>query len=167
MRGNRALGTEFLSSQPAEVRAGISEVIGSADGKKFRSYAQSLTEVLLGYANEHLRSLASRYAVIRVPSSEMELQMVDRDMGDEVRSVNSLSGGEGFLVSLALALGLSSLSSHTTRVESLFIDEGFGSLDPDTPWKLRWRLSIRFKLPAGRWESFPMSRVWLRGSGSE
>jgi DNA repair protein SbcC/Rad50 len=111
----------------------ISEVIGSADGKKFRTYAQSLTlEVLLGYANEHLKSLAPRYAVIRVPSSEMELQMVDRDMGDEVRSVNSLSGGEGFLVSLALALGLSSLSSHTTRVESLFIDEGFGSLDPDT-----------------------------------
>lgn len=124
-----------IASQRArtELWQRVSEIIGSADGKKFRTYAQSLTlEVLLGYANEHLQSLAPRYAVVRAPSSEMELQMVDRDMGDEVRSVNSLSGGESFLVSLALALGLSSLSSHTTQVESLFIDEGFGSLDPDT-----------------------------------
>lgn len=122
-----------VQTQKYELWGRISEVIGSADGKKFRTYAQSLTlEVLLCHANEHLKSLAPRYAVVRVPSSEMELQMIDQDMGDEVRSVNSLSGGESFLVSLALALGLSSLSSHTTRVESLFIDEGFGSLDPDT-----------------------------------
>ncbi len=53
-------------------------------------------------------------------------------MGDELRSVHSLSGGESFLVSLALALGLASLSSHRVRVESLFIDEGFGSLDADS-----------------------------------
>jgi len=53
-------------------------------------------------------------------------------MGNEIRSVHSLSGGESFLVSLALALGLASLSSHRMNVESLFIDEGFGSLDPVT-----------------------------------
>jgi exonuclease SbcC len=88
--------------------------------------------VLLGYANEHLRGLAPRYRVAPVPGAEMELQMVDRDQGDELRGVNSLSGGESFLVSLALALALSSLTSATTRVESLFIDEGFGTLDQDT-----------------------------------
>jgi len=116
-----------------ELWQGLSELIGSADGKKFRTYAQSLTlDVLLGYANEHLFSLAPRYGVMRVPQAEMELQMVDRDMGDEVRSVNSLSGGESFLVSLALALGLSSLSAHMTPVESLFVDEGFGTLDQET-----------------------------------
>ena len=67
-----------------------------------------------------------------MPRSDLELQVVDGDMGDEVRSVYSLSGGESFLVSLALALGLASLSSHATQVESLFIDEGFGTLDQET-----------------------------------
>jgi exonuclease SbcC len=62
----------------------------------------------------------------------LAIQVIDQDMADEVRSVYSLSGGESFLVSLALALGLASLSSHRLKVESLFIDEGFGSLDPTT-----------------------------------
>ncbi len=65
-------------------------------------------------------------------SESLNLIVVDRDMGDERRSVHSLSGGESFLVSLALALGLASLTSSRLRIESLFIDEGFGSLDPDT-----------------------------------
>lgn len=111
----------------------LRELIGSADGGKFRSYAQSLTlDVLLAHANRHLRDLARRYRLERVPGSDLELQVVDCEMGDEVRSIHSLSGGESFLVSLALALGLASLSSQRTQVESLFIDEGFGSLDPDT-----------------------------------
>jgi exonuclease SbcC len=111
----------------------MNELIGSANGKKFRVYAQSLTlEALLAFANEHLRDLARRYRLQRVPRSDLELQVVDRDMGDEVRSVYSLSGGESFLVSLALALGLASLSSRSTQVESLFIDEGFGTLDQET-----------------------------------
>jgi DNA repair protein SbcC/Rad50 len=65
-------------------------------------------------------------------SDTLALMVVDQDMGDELRSVHSLSGGESFLVSLALALGLASLSSNRVRVESLFIDEGFGSLDAET-----------------------------------
>jgi exonuclease SbcC len=88
-------------------------------------------DVLLGYTNAHLKDLAKRYRLERVKDSLM-LQVIDEDMGDEVRSVHSLSGGESFLVSLALALGLASLSSQRVRVESLFIDEGFGSLDADT-----------------------------------
>jgi exonuclease SbcC len=87
--------------------------------------------MLLGYANLQLNMLSKRYLLQRIPHS-LALQVVDKDMGNEVRTVNSLSGGESFLASLALALGLASLSSNRMKVESLFIDEGFGSLDPDT-----------------------------------
>lgn len=112
--------------------AQLSELIGSADGKKFRNYAQQFTlDVLLGYANLHLEELSRRYRLERIVDT-LALMVVDQDMGDELRSVHSLSGGESFLVSLALALGLASLSSNRVRVESLFIDEGFGSLDPET-----------------------------------
>ncbi len=113
--------------------AQLSDLIGSADGRKFRQYAQSLTlDALLAHANLHLGELSRRYRLRRTPDADLDLQVVDRDMADEVRSVHSLSGGESFLVSLALALGLASLSSRRTQVDSLFIDEGFGSLDPDT-----------------------------------
>ena len=111
----------------------LNDLIGSSTGAKFRVFAQSLTlEALLIHSNKHLADFAKRYALQRVPSSDLELQIIDRDMADDVRSVHSLSGGESFLVSLALALGLASLSSNKTQVESLFIDEGFGSLDPET-----------------------------------
>lgn len=119
----------------AEVWSELNGLVGQADGSKFRKYAQGLTlERLLLQANEHLDDLVPRYRLERIPggSSDMELQVVDRDMGDEVRPVTSLSGGESFLVSLALALGLSSLSARDTSVDSLFIDEGFGTLDSDT-----------------------------------
>jgi exonuclease SbcC len=110
----------------------LNDLIGSADGKKFRNYAQQFTlDVLLGYANRHLTELARRYRLERIKDT-LALMVIDQDMGDEPRSVHSLSGGESFLVSLALALGLASLASNRVRVESLFIDEGFGSLDADT-----------------------------------
>ena len=116
--------------------ARMHELIGSADGKKFRNYAQQFTlDVLLGYANAHLNQLARRYQLERIDNPanpSLGLMVRDQDMGGELRSVHSLSGGESFLVSLALALGLASLSSNRVRVESLFIDEGFGSLDSDT-----------------------------------
>ena len=105
--------------------AKLNELAGSADGAKFRRIAQGYTlDVLLNYANVQLRQLSRRYRLERVPDT-LALQVIDQDMCDEIRTVHSLSGGESFLVSLALALGLSSLSSNRMKVESLFIDEGF------------------------------------------
>ncbi|ALK97984.1 exonuclease SbcC [Massilia sp. WF1] len=133
----RSMMDEIERQRAIEERwAKMAELIGSADGKKFRNYAQQFTlDVLLGYANIHLSQLARRYRLERVASQagpSLALMVRDQDMGGEIRSVNSLSGGESFLVSLALALGLASLSSNRVKVESLFIDEGFGSLDSDT-----------------------------------
>ena len=125
---------EEIKNQTAVQRvwAQLNDLIGASDGKKFRNYAQQYTlDVLLAYANRHLEVLSRRYRLQRI-STALTLMVVDQDMGDELRSVHSLSGGESFLVSLALALGLASLSSDRVRVESLFIDEGFGSLDADT-----------------------------------
>jgi exonuclease SbcC len=133
----QALLAEIEQQRTVEQKwARLSELIGSADGKRFRNYAQQFTlDVLLGYANRHLAQLARRYRLERVVHAagpSLALMVRDQDMGGEVRPVNSLSGGESFLVSLALALGLASLSSNRVKVESLFIDEGFGSLDSDT-----------------------------------
>lgn len=111
----------------------MKELIGSSSGAKFRNFAQSLTlEILLSHTNQRLQELNRRYALQRVPQTDLELQIIDKEMGDEIRPVHSLSGGESFLVSLALALGLASLSSRKTQIDSLFIDEGFGTLDPQT-----------------------------------
>jgi len=121
-----------LKKEISEKWAKLNELAGSADGAKFRRIAQSYTlDILLSYANVQLQSLTNRYRLERVPDT-LALQVVDCDMCDEIRTVHSLSGGESFLVSLALALGLSSLSSNRMKVESLFIDEGFGSLDAET-----------------------------------
>jgi len=110
----------------------LNELLGSAKGDKFKKIAQEYTlDYLLLYTNKQLQSLSERYELQRVENT-LALQIIDRYMLDEVRTVHSLSGGETFLVSLALALGLSSLSSRRMKVESLFIDEGFGSLDAET-----------------------------------
>jgi exonuclease SbcC len=111
----------------------LDDLLGSSDGKKFRNYAQGLTlDALIGHANGYLVELARRYRLERVPGAHLDLQIRDLDMGGEVRAITTLSGGEGFLVSLALALGLSSLSSRAQTIGTLFIDEGFGTLDGDT-----------------------------------
>ena len=116
----------------AERWAKLNKLIGSADGAKFKVIAQSYTlNLLLLHANKHLSYLSKRYKLQQVPDT-LELQVIDCDMCDEIRTVYSLSGGESFLISLALALGLSSLSSNNLKVESLFIDEGFGSLDAES-----------------------------------
>jgi len=96
-------------------------------------FAQSLTlDRLIYLANRQLQMLAPRYQLFRPPHSDLGIALIDQDQASEIRPVSTLSGGETFLVSLALALGLAGLSSQRKEIETLFIDEGFGSLDPDT-----------------------------------
>lgn len=112
--------------------ARLSDLIGSGTGDKFRKIAQAYNlDLLVHHANAQLRQLVRRYRLKR-GGSMLGLLVMDTEMGDELRSVHSLSGGETFLVSLALALGLASMASSTLKIESLFIDEGFGSLDPES-----------------------------------
>lgn len=113
----------------------INAAIGSASGDKFRRFAQGVTlDHLVELANRHLSGLAPRYALERVSGDggDLGLQIIDREMADERRSTRSLSGGERFLASLALALALCSLEGRESFVDTLFIDEGFGSLDAST-----------------------------------
>ncbi|MGV3706462.1 MAG: AAA family ATPase [Arcticibacter sp.] len=111
----------------------ISALIGSENGKKFSNFAQGLTLArLTELANLHLRKLTDRYRILKSPSKDLEIQIIDAYQADVVRPMTTLSGGESFLVSLALALGLSDLASRKTQINSLFIDEGFGTLDADT-----------------------------------
>ncbi len=111
----------------------LNELIGQHDGKKFRVFAQGLTlRRLTHLANLHLRSLNERYQIHKPTDKDLELEIIDTYQANHSRSVNTLSGGESFLVSLALALGLSDLAGRNTQIGSLFIDEGFGTLDNDT-----------------------------------
>ena len=110
----------------------LCQLFGSADGKRFRTLAQSYTfAYLVEHANYHLRQLTPRYELRNIPGT-LTLEIIDRHMFDEHRYVSSLSGGETFVVSLALALGLASLSSDNLAIGSLFIDEGFGNLDRES-----------------------------------
>ena len=113
----------------------LNEMIGSSNGEKFNKYAQSITLQQLVYlANQHLKILTPRYELQKSPNGDkqLEIEVVDGFQGDEVRGVNTLSGGESFIVSLSLALGLSSLASQKISIDSLFLDEGFGTLDSDS-----------------------------------
>ena len=110
----------------------LHQLIGSADGKKFRNFAQGLTfEMMTAHANRRLREMTDRYLLIRDVTQPLELNVIDNYQAGEVRSTKNLSGGESFIVSLALALGLSQMASRNVRVDSLFLDEGFGTLDED------------------------------------
>ncbi len=107
-------------------------LIGSADGKKFRNFAQGITfELMVSHANRQLNRLSDRYLLIRDAQEPLELNVVDNYQAGEVRTTKNLSGGESFIVSLALALGLSLMSGRKARVDSLFLDEGFGTLDEE------------------------------------
>lgn len=110
----------------------LADTVGDKEGKVFRRFAQGLTlDRLLEHANARLADLKPRYTLERGLGGDMLIQVVDNDMAGEVRGLQNLSGGERFLVSLALALGLAEMSSASgVRIESLFIDEGFGALDP-------------------------------------
>lgn len=110
----------------------LHELIGSADGKKFRNFAQGLTfEIMVGHANQQLRKMTERYLLVRDSAQPLELNVMDSYQAGEVRSTKNLSGGESFIISLALALGLSQMASKNVRVDSLFLDEGFGTLDEE------------------------------------
>lgn len=110
----------------------LDSMFGSATGDKLTKFAQEYTlDILLGVANEHLADMTKRYRLARVSDTGMDIKVIDLDMMSESRSASSLSGGETFIVSLALSLALSSLSSNRMKIESLFIDEGFGTLDQE------------------------------------
>ena len=130
---SQALLTQIADATAESQRWGrIAALIGSSDGGAFRKIAQAYNlDLLVQHANVQLRQLARRYRLKR-GGSPLGLLVMDTEMGDELRSVHSLSGGETFLVSLALALGLASMASSKLKIESLFIDEGFGSLDPES-----------------------------------
>ncbi|GFD67346.1 AAA family ATPase [Alteromonas sp. KUL106] len=111
----------------------LHSLIGSASGDKFRRFAQGLTlDNLVQLANQQLDKLHGRYQLIRKENEGLSLSVLDTWQGDVVRDTKTLSGGESFLVSLALALALSDLVSHKTSIDSLFLDEGFGTLDAET-----------------------------------
>ncbi|MGA0557156.1 AAA family ATPase [Larkinella sp. VNQ87] len=111
----------------------LDRLIGSAKGDDYSKFAQGLTLAqLIGLANRRLKELSDRYLLLKPRDGQDELYVVDLYQGSTERTVSSLSGGETFTLSLALALGLSDLASQNVQIDSLFIDEGFGTLDPDT-----------------------------------
>lgn len=116
-----------------KVWAKLNELVGSADGTKFKKFAQGITlDQLINLANQHLNVLSNRYTLARNQDKLLDLEVIDAFQGNVVRSVSTLSGGESFIVSLALALGLSELASQKIAIDSLFLDEGFGTLDEES-----------------------------------
>lgn len=132
--GQLALWQQIAASQETyDDWSYLNQIVGSSDGAKFRKFAQGLTlEHLVYLANKQMDKLHGRYLLQRKTSEALELEVVDTWQADAVRDTRTLSGGESFLVSLALALALSDLVSDKTRIDSLFLDEGFGTLDADT-----------------------------------
>ncbi len=130
----QALGAEIDAKRAQlAVWQAVDDAIGSTDGSRFRKFVQGITlEHLIRLANDHLSAIGPRYQLAQGVNSDLAVHVVDRDMADELRAARSLSGGERFLVSLSLALALSGLEGRSSFVDTLFIDEGFGSLDQDT-----------------------------------
>jgi len=124
----------LIDAQKNEVRRWqkLHSLIGSSDGKKYRNFAQGLTfEIMVSHANRQLEKMTDRYLLIRDDEQPLDLNVVDNYQAGEIRSTKNLSGGESFIVSLSLALGLSKMASRKVRVDSLFLDEGFGTLDEE------------------------------------
>ena len=111
----------------------LNGLIGSAKGDKFRVFAQNITlGMMIDLANSQLEKMNGRYVLMARPdSSGLDLSVIDKEQAGEIRPTENLSGGERFIISLALALGLSQISGNKSRIDSLFLDEGFGSLDED------------------------------------
>lgn len=122
-----------IQSRIVEKWSRLNDLIGSREGTKYRNFAQGLTfEIVVSHANSQLSKLSDRYLLIRDREKPLELNVVDNYQAGEIRSTKNLSGGESFIVSLALALGLSRMAGRNVRVDSLFLDEGFGTLDDET-----------------------------------
>ena len=134
-RERLAAQQQAIAKQAAETRRwqNLHELIGAADGKKYRNYAQSLTFAsVIAQANRQLVQLSDRYLLTADPARPLELNIIDNYQGGETRSAKNLSGGESFIVSLALALGLAQMSGENMQIDTLFLDEGFGTLDEET-----------------------------------
>ena len=128
--GDKAEALKLVTQEKDDWTA-ITDAIG-ADGKTLRKIAQCYTlSFLIAHANQEIRKFNSRYELQQVKHS-LGIRVIDHDRADDIRDTTSLSGGETFIVSLGFALGLSALSSRNISFENLFIDEGFGTLDPDT-----------------------------------
>ena len=124
-----------ITAQQTETRRwqALHDLIGSADGKKYRNFAQGLTFAsVIAHANRQLARMNDRYLLTHDPTRPLELDIIDNYQGGETRTTKNLSGGETFLVSLALALGLSHMAGENIRIDTLFLDEGFGTLDEET-----------------------------------
>jgi DNA repair exonuclease SbcCD ATPase subunit len=135
-KAEQELGNNLEALQKAEQLKNdwekISDAVGGSEGKLLRKIAQCNTlSFLIAHANAEIRKFNSRYELMQVRNS-LGIRVIDHDRADDIRDTTSLSGGETFIVSLGLALGLSSLSSRNVSFDNLFIDEGFGTLDPDT-----------------------------------
>lgn len=121
-----------LQQRELENWSKLHTLIGSADGKKYRNFVQGLTfEQMVAHANRELIKMSDRYLLIRDNENPLELNVIDNYQAGDIRSTKNLSGGESFIISLALALGLSNMSGSKVRVDSLFLDEGFGTLDEE------------------------------------
>ena len=128
-----ALSAQILSKQAALAEwQHLHDLIGSSDGKKFRNFAQGLTfNIMIAHANDQLKKMSDRYLLLADETQPLVLNVMDNYQGGQVRTSKNLSGGESFIISLALALGLSNMASHRMQVDSLFLDEGFGTLDEE------------------------------------
>lgn len=109
----------------------LHKLIGSDKGEKYSRFVQSLTlDIVLHYANEQLQKIAGRYCLVKGSNlTELDIDVIDYNQAGEVRTTKNLSGGEQFIVSLALALGISRIASRNIKIDTLFLDEGFGTLD--------------------------------------
>ena len=124
-----------IATQQTETRRwqALHDLIGSSDGKKYRNFAQGLTfAAVIAHANRQLARMNDRYLLTHDPARPLELDIIDNYQGGATRTTKNLSGGETFLVSLALALGLAQMAGENIRIDTLFLDEGFGTLDEET-----------------------------------
>jgi len=111
----------------------LNNLIGQKDGGKYRTFVQNLTlKHLINLANNHLKTLTDRYLLTKTSQDNLNLEIIDLYQANTIRDISTLSGGESFLVSLALSLGLTDLVSDKIKIDTLFIDEGFGSLDENS-----------------------------------